>query len=153
MRTLAVLAVLLIVGGAVYMLKDVGRIPMFSANLERLAETPTEAACTGKAFWTAKTKVDRKEAATVCRLASQATDTDLQTVQKVFCQAVTKAGYQPGTETCMQIMVANRFWPTYDGAITNSWSRKFPYPGTLILQDTSTADDSRTGGREGNFRE
>ena len=39
MRRLAVVAVLILVAGFVYLLKDVGHVPLFSANLERLAET------------------------------------------------------------------------------------------------------------------
>ncbi len=152
MKKLVVFAVLLIVGGAVYLFKDVGHVPLFSASLERLAETETEAWCAGQAFWGSREPAAQKAAAAECRNRTDATPVDLQIVQETFCRSVVNAGYAQGKESCMNILVGSRLWPTYDGNITASWSRKFPYPGDALLQQRPDTNDSRTGDREGNFR-
>ncbi len=153
MRKLALLALIVVVSGAGYLLKDAGHVPLFSASLERLAETATEGWCSGEAFWLARNSPgDAKTGAAECRSNRPGTDPDLQAVQPAFCQAITSLGYKPGVDGCMKVVTLNRYWPTYDGGITESWSRKFPYPGDLILQDTPVEDTGRTGEREGNFR-
>jgi hypothetical protein len=40
-----------------------------------------------------------------------------------------------------------KFWPTLNGNITNSWSKKYPYPLDRF-GDQRVPDDSRTGERE-----
>jgi len=152
MRKLAFLAVLVVFAGGWYLLKDAGHVPMYSANLERLAETSTEGYCAGKAFWSGgASEQDRKIAASECRTARGPSDYNLAEVQPAFCEAVTKEGYAPGVDVCLDIVVKSQLWPTYNGGLTRAWSRNFPYPGRLILQQTTT-DDSRTGNREGNIR-
>ena len=152
MRRLAVVAVLVIVGGAAYLLKDVGHVPLFSASLERLAESETEGYCAGVAFWGGGSEQVKKDAAAECRAERDDTGFDLVVVQRAFCEGIVDKGYAPGVSACEGIVAANRYWPTYDGDITQSWSRKFPYPGDLIFQP-SPNPDSRTGDRETDDRE
>ena len=150
MKRLAVLAVIVVVGGFAYMVRDVGHIPLFSPNLERLAETDTEGYCAGVAFWSASsTSVKAREAAT-CRSERGDTPYNLSVVQTAFCQGITFKGYEPGIGACKQILSNNKGWPTYDwGLFTGIWTRKFPYPGDTLLQPS----ESRTGDREGNLRD
>ncbi len=152
MKRLTVVAVLILVAGFFYLLKDVGHIPLFSANLERLAETETEGYCAGVAFWSGGSEQVKKDAAAECRAELDDTGFDLVIVQQAFCEGIVDKGYAPGVSTCEGIVAANRYWPTYDGDITQSWSRKFPYPGDLIFQP-SPNPDSRTGDRETDDRE
>ncbi len=153
MRKLALLALIVVVAGAGYLLKDAGHVPLFSASLERLAETESEGWCAGVGFWSARTSpADQKAIASECRSSRPGTDPDLQAVQPAFCQAIVNRGYKNGVDGCLKVVTLNRYWPTYDGGITQSWSRKFPYPGDLILQDTPTDNTGRTGDREGNLR-
>lgn len=154
MRRLAVLAVLVIAVGGWYVTRSVGHIPLFSANLERLAETPTEGYCAGVGFWQARGRQPQAaELAAVCREEHPATPIDLQRVQKRFCEAIVESGYEQGVGSCLAIVTGNRYWPTYDGGLTSAWSRNYPYPGDLILQEAPPPDESRTGIRDGNQRE
>ena len=156
MRRLTVVAILVIVAGFVYLMKDVGHVPPFSANLERLAESEGEGYCAGVGFWGGNSDEERKVAAAECRTTYTETDIDLTVVQESFCRGIVDRGYRSGVADCMNIVTINRYWPTYDGGITRSWSRKFPYPGDLILQPSSNPDsrtgDRATDDREGNLR-
>ncbi len=106
------------------------------------------------AFWSARNSPsDAKDLAGECRTNRGSADVDLQAVQPAFCQAIVNGGYTNGVNGCLKVVTLNQYWPTYDGGITQSWSRKFPYPGDLILQDTPTDNTGRTGDREGNLRE
>jgi len=152
MRKLALFAAIIVVVGGWYILKDAGHVPLFSANLERLAETASEGYCTGVGFWSGGTDPEnRKAVAAKCREQRPSTPVDLTAVQPAFCRAVTNEGYEQGVDVCMEIVQSARLWPTYDGNLTRAWSRNFPYPGEQILQQTPT-NDSRTGDREGNLR-
>ena len=154
MIKLGLMAAIVSVFGLFLILQGADHVPPFSASLERLAETETEGYCSGLAFWkNLSVPNERKSAAAECRSNHDPTEIDLPVVQKAFCEGIVKGGYAQGVNVCMTIVVSNRFWPTYDGGYTDSWSRKFPYPGDLILQPSSdSSGDSRTGDREGNLR-
>jgi hypothetical protein len=151
MRKLAVLAAATILFGFIYVIRDVGHVPLFDANIQRLAETVQEGYCAGVTFWTHGGEPN-PTTAQECRDTSQRpTDYNLAGVQDAFCYGVVDTGYGGGQELCLTILQNNRYWPTYDGGLTNAWNKAYPYPGDRIL--VTQPDDSRTGDRSGFTRE
>jgi len=151
MRKLAALALIAIVGGAWYVIHDVGHVPIFDARLQRLAESPAEAYCAGQTFWEHQGRGDAQSAADCRKDSKRDAEPDLTAVLPAFCLAVTDAGYQNGVEACLGIVEGQKLWPTRDGDLTNAWSETAPYPGDLAF--VVPADDSRTGSRDGFSRD
>ncbi len=156
-RLLTVLGVLTIIGSLVYISWPVGHIPPYDANLVRLAESNLQGYCSGQTFMQTQGVGDANMAAQ-CRAQLKGKRSDKpqpSAVQPAFCQAIVIAGGTGLTQNaCMQIMISNEYWPTYNGMITNSWNRARPYPGLLSLGSNSTGGNgnSRTGGHQGNTR-
>ena len=154
-RRLGILVGLLVLAGAlVYVARPVGHIPIYDANLVRLAETELQGYCAGDAFWKSAGEGDAGKAR-ACRAqyadsGQFANVTDLAVVPRAFCQAIVEDGWDGDVPTCLQIMVDNQYWPTYDGGITDQWNRARPYPVSAIPSGPPPADDgSRTGGSHG----
>ncbi len=142
-RLMAIGGILVMLVGLAVLVLPSGRIPLLDANRTILTETEREAYCAGLIYLQTRGQGDAAAAAD-CRATSAKPDQiDLDAVQSSFCHAViTQMNLTHGD--CLGIMSAQRFWPTMDGGITNSWNRRFPYPGGVIVKDT---DDSRTGSR------
>jgi hypothetical protein len=143
-KLMAFAAVVVLLLGAWYVVHPQGFVPLFDADLQRLAMTPSEAHCAGVSF-VSRGGVPAAE----CR----ATDTHSKTVnidavQPQFCETVREA-YGLSQADCMGIMQNNRLWPTYDGNLTASWSQSNPYPGSILGAEEPTEDRSRTGDRPG----
>lgn len=147
-RFLAVLAFIAVVGGAwLVLLRDPGHVPIFDANIRRLAETDREGYCAGIAFWESGGGPDAERAAE-CREANAAmSDTpNIQNVQLMFCKGILEAGFPGDIYTdCMSVLQGRKWWPTYDGEISDAWTKAYPYPGDLWVPP---AEESRTGTRE-----
>lgn len=146
-KLLAILAISTVLIGGLLIMKDPGHVPLFDADLNRLAESELEGFCAGKVFW-----VDRggnPEEAAACRAEYSQMDNDyhLDRVQMAFCLGVQAAGW-PGDPRieCLDILQAHSLWPTYDGALTDAWTKANPYPGDIWAPPAGTG--SRTGGRE-----
>lgn len=151
MRKLAVLAVIALIGGAWYVVRDPGHVPLFDASLQRLAETEAEAHCAGVTFWTNRGQANPAEAEDCRTTSDQSTEFDLTVVQPAFCRAVTDQGYEGGVDNCLNILEGQKLWPTYDGGLTGAWSDTAPYPGDRAL--VVPPSDSRTGSRDGFSRD
>lgn len=141
--------------GLVYIVWPVGHIPLYDANLVRLAESDLQGYCSGDTFW--KTGgVGDSNMASECRsrLAKKhSSNVDLSVVQGSFCQAIVDSGWTGTKSDCLGIMATNEYWPTYVGAITNQWNRARPYPKLFsLINSNSKSSQSRTGGHSGNQR-
>ncbi len=148
MRKLAILAIITIIGGFFYLVRDIGHVPMFDANINRLAETAAQGYCAGVTFWTNQGQPDAQKAAECRAETSYSTDINLAIVVESFCIGVQDSGYAGSVDDCVGIMNSHRWWPTYDGGIADAWNRAYPYPGDRVLVDTPQ-DNSRTGNRSG----
>lgn len=150
-RLLAVLALAAVIGGGWWVTRDPGHVPIFDADLRRLAETPLEARCAGSVYWSTRGDGDAKDAAH-CRAENIAQMSDIPDVLAVpfaFCLGVADAGFPGDIQTaCVDALAQYRLWPTYDGQLTDAWNRTAPYPGD-VFAPAPTDDGSRTGEREG----
>jgi hypothetical protein len=148
MKKLAVLALLAIVGGGFYLIRDPGRVPLFDANLQRLAESEVEGYCAGVSFWQNQ-GAPNPETTRECRGTDDSAPA-LTKVQPGFCRGIREQGYGGSESDCMSILTGQKIWPTFDGGLTQAWSKNAPYPGDLVFV---VPDDSRTGERDGFERE
>lgn len=147
MRKLAALAIIAIVGGGFYLVRDPGHVPIFDAGLNRLAESEREGWCAGETYWSNRGQPNATAAAE-CRANSTLDPTpNLNMVQPAFCMAVREGGFPGTVDECQGILDGQKLWPTYDGGLTQSWSKSAPYPGDLAF--VVPPDDSRTGDRQG----
>jgi len=150
-RLMAIGGILALVVGLVLLVLPVQRIPLLDANRTVLAESEREGYCTGRTYAETRGRGD-KNLAGECRAESSLPNViDWNVVQGAFCRGLIASGFPITQPKCVEIMVAQRFWPTMDGSISASWNRKFPYPGDVIV--SGTVDDSRTGDRDGIGRE
>jgi hypothetical protein len=149
-RKLLLIALIAILGGAFYLIRDPGHIPIFDASLNRLAESEVEAYCAGTTYW--QNRGANATAAADCRTASgMDPNPDITIVTDAFCRAVREAGYPGAVEACQSILSDQKLWPTYDGGLTQSWSKTAPYPGDAAF--VIPQGDSRTGTRDGFSRD
>ena len=143
-RLMGVVAVAVIILGVWYVGHPQGFVPIFDADLQRLAMTAHESHCAGQQFLT-RGGGDIEE----CRESSGlSTDVNLDIVQPQFCAVVAPA-LRMEIQDCMNILTGQQLWPTYDGDLTSNWSQSNPYPGSILGTDTDAEDSSRTGGRDG----
>ena len=144
-RLLGLVGILVLILGVWYVARPTGFVPMFDANLVRIAMTAHEAQCAGIAFMSGESPLVAAE----CRESSGfSQEINLNIVQIQFCQTVAEA-FNMTPEACMKILTDFQLWPTYDGSLTDQWSESNPYPGGILGTDTEAEDSSRTGGREG----
>lgn len=151
-RLLTVASVLLIVGGLAYVARPAGHVPLYDANLVRLAESKLEGYCAGQTFWNSGGNPEGDAAmAGRCRAERAGTmsaKSNPVAVPRAFCRAIVDAGWESTVAECLQIMAGSQYWPTYDGGISNAWNRARPYPiSALPASEAEQQDDSRTGGR------
>jgi hypothetical protein len=125
-----------------------GHIPMYDANLTRLAETERQGYCAGEVGWKTSFVGDADQAA-ACRAehTEQSGRVSVAATLNGFCQAILDQGWDGYMEDCLGIMADNQYWPTYDGSLTDQWNRARPYPSTGLSGSTEAPDGSRTGGR------
>ncbi len=144
-RLLGLVGILVLILGVWYVARPMGFVPIYDANLQRLAMSAYESQCAGEAFMAGESPTVAAE----CRVTSgHSQDINLNIVQIQFCQTVAEA-YHMTPEACMKILTDFQLWPTYDGSLTDQWSESNPYPGGILGTDTEAEDSSRTGGREG----
>jgi len=120
--------------------------PPLDARHQVLADSAREGYCAGVVQLTyGKPTASLAEA---CRIEHPNMDgsSNLYAVVPAFCQGAIDTAW-PGTpEECAGIMADNRYWPLYDGGVTDSWNEKYPYP--LDRFDVAVVpDNSRTGER------
>ena len=144
--------VLVIVLAIAYVAQPTGHIPLYDANLVRLAETQLQGYCAGETFWKTQGAGDAAKARE-CR-AERAGDSsskiDLTQVESAFCRAIVQSGWEGSETDCLGIMATYQYWPTYDGSITDQWNRARPYPRSALQgAGPGRGDDSRTGGHGG----
>lgn len=128
-------------------MRDPGHVPLFDADLNRLAESELEGYCAGKVFWVERG--GNAEMAADCRAANPQMDDqyNLGVVQMAFCLGARASGFSGDvTVDCLQVLEQNQLWPTYDGSITDAWTKANPYPGDVWAPPSGSG--SRTGGRE-----
>ena len=150
-RYLLALAGLAVLAGApLYVARSAPHIPPYDANLVRLAESELEGYCAGETFWGSQAQ-GNADMARDCRsrLAGQKAATpNLPAVVPAFCTAIIDSGWEGSQWQCEEIMASNKYWPTYDGSITNAWNRARKYPvSPIAVKSTPPEDTSRTGDR------
>ena len=153
-RLLAFGGILTILGGFILLVMPVGHVPLLDANRQVLVESERGGQCAGETY--AKTRGYGSEDAMLDCMASGTIDNSIrhQAVQPAFCRGIIGAGIQIAQEECVKIMGDREFWPTARGSLTNSWNRRFPYPGGLLSSSVpQTGGESRTGDREITERE
>jgi hypothetical protein len=150
-KFMAAAGIIVLVFGLVMIALPVARIPLLDANRTILAESAKESYCAGVTYM--KTAgAGQKDIAAECREESSKTDKiDYTVVVDEFCRGAIAGGLRMLQKDCTSIVYDRTFWPTMDGAITNEWNRKFPYPGNLLVVDNESS--GRTGDRTGPERE
>jgi len=148
-KLLGVLGFLTIIVATLYVTLPVGHIPLYDANLVRLAETELEGYCAGYTFPISNGVGDDVEAAS-CRRTYASRYSEVfspSAAERAFCGAIADSGrYGTDQAGCIMTIRSGQYWPTYAGSLTNDWNRARPYPLTTGLSEAEP-DDSRTGGR------
>lgn len=146
-KVFAFLGILAVVLTAAFVFQPEGFVPLFDADLTRLAMSSSEAHCSAVAFISGG---DRATKAAECRETDgRSKETDLIVVTPMFCQYVSGAIESLTYTECVSIMHGKKLWPTYDGGLTASWSRSAPYPLSELESPLGDLpDEGRTGGRE-----
>lgn len=153
-KLLAIAGIGILAGGLVLLIAPVSHIPLLDANRQVLAETEREGFCAGETYM--KTRGAGSEPAMTECIETSTIDDEInhRQVQPGFCQGLKSAGLPMEQSECMTIMDEQEFWPTMKGTLTNSWNRRFPYPGDFLTSNVpQTGGDSRTGDRETTDRE
>lgn len=137
----------------VYVARPAGHQPPYDANLVRLAESELEGFCAGEAFWrSGGTGLGDPALASECRsrlAGRKSAEPNLGAVSRAFCLAIVIEGWEGTVPDCVEILAQARYWPTYDGGLTDQWNRARPYPRPVISSGGGGGgSDSRTGGRE-----
>lgn len=153
-KLLAFGGILAIVGGLALLVMPGPPVPLLDANRQVLAESERAGICAGGTYVKTRGAGD-EELMTECMEASSWDDTiNHRVVQSAFCNGLIGGGFPIDHEQCIGIMVAQELWPTMTGSLTQSWNRRFPYPGQILSSNIpSTGGESRTGDRETNDRE
>ena len=150
MHGVGILAIVLAIA---YIVRPVPHIPPYDANLVRLAESQRQGYCSGETFWKTQGTGNAAIAASCRRQKTGMSDQpNMGDVPLAFCTAIVDAGWDGDVPTCLDIMVGNQLWPTYDGSITDQWNRARPYPLSALPVVGPPPDSSRTGGHEGPVR-
>ena len=152
--TLATIALLIIVAGAVYVVVPPPYPGIFDADLNRLAETSEQGRCAGETFWATKGGGDPAAAKQCAKDRDDPTDIDHEAVILAFCLGVKSAGWSGNVKAeCVDFLEGQEMWPTIDGRLSRAFDENYPYPGGIFkATKTDTPDNSRTGDREGNLR-
>ncbi len=103
-------------------------------------------------YWRNNGEANAERAADCRKDTQRSDDVDLSTVVNHFCRAVKDEGFMGAVSDCEGIIASRRWWPTYDGGLTDAFNKAYPYPGDRLLQPPP-ADNSRPGDREGFTRE
>src|SRR3990167_10201178 len=147
---------LLVAGALVYVAQPAAHVPIYDANLVRLAESNLQGYCAGETLGNTGGEGDAATAA-ACRETRKGDrpDTpDVAAVPRAFCQAIVDAGWRDGSQAvCIEILTANKLWPTYDGGLTDQWNRARGYPLKAISVGGKPESESRTGDRPGQQRQ
>lgn len=148
-RLLAAVGLATVALAVAYVARPVGHIPLYDANLIRLAESSLQGYCAGETFWQSAGE-GSAEMASACRdrLADRRSNVPaVGAVPGAFCQAIVDQGWEGDRAACAEILTGQKLWPTYDGGITDQWNRARKYPGHVIPSGPGRTDDSRTGDR------
>lgn len=139
------LVVLLVVA---YVVRPSPHVPLYDANLVRLAETERQGYCSGVTFWRTQGEGDA-DLAKECRRAhpEESGAVNLAATERGFCRGIVDQGWTGTVSDCVGILGQYQYWPTLDGSITDQWNRARPYPRPAITGAESPDDESRTGGR------
>ena len=149
------LGLVTIVIALAYVARPTGHIPLYDANLVRLAESPLQGYCAGETLMKTQNYDGDKAKAAACRGKNAGAMSDNPNISKVeyaFCRAIVANGFNGSVNDCLGILSMNQLWPTYDGGITDQWNRARPYPRSAIQVVEPKPDGSRTGGRSGLYR-
>ncbi len=142
-RVIAILGVVTLVLAIAFVAQPEGFVPLFDADLNRLTMNRSEAHCAAVGF----VATNGPAAAANCRADdNRTTNTDLEAVVPEFCIELTTVLALTYAD-CLSIMYDMQYWPTYDGDITNSWTRSAPYPLSVLTTPGAGQDGGRTGDR------
>ena len=152
-KLLAAFGILVIAGGLFLLVAPVTHIPLLDANRQVLAESERAAFCAGEVL--VETQGQGSEAAVAECIATSTTDDTInhRVVQAAFCHGVLSK-YTWSFDECIATVEEQEMWPTMKGTWTNSWNKRFPYPGGgAFVSPQRTGNESRTGDREETDRE
>ncbi len=149
-KVMAILGVATLALAFAFVVQPEGFVPLFDADLNRLAMTRQEAQCAAEGFMASNSE----ETAAECRETNGLpADIDLEAVTPAFCSHISGVITTLSYDDCLRIMYDMEYWPTYEGKITNSWNRTAPYPLSVLFSDSGDQRDTgRTGDREENLR-
>ena len=141
---MAILGVATLALAFAFVAQPEGFVPLFDADLNRLTMNRSEAHCAAVGF----VATNGPAAAANCRDEdNRTTNTDLVAVVPEFCiELVTTLTLT--YDECLSIMYDMQYWPTYDGDITNSWTRSAPYPLSILATPGAGPAGGRTGDRQ-----
>ena len=147
-KVLALLGVLTVVLVFAFVAQPMGFVPMFDADLRRLAMSLHESHCAAEGFMVS-TSTSAETAAECRETDGRSTEIDLEGVTPEFCLYISEVITTLEYNRCVSIMYENQYWHTYDGHMTNAWNRTAPYPLSQLFSDSGDQRDTgRTGDRE-----
>lgn len=154
MKWLAMGAIVSMALGLFMLVGPAGRVPLMDGNRVLLAETSAEGYCAAEAHFKQFSQMSFDDCVAE---SSRPHDVEITEVLASFCAGVVDQGW-PGTrDECKTVVEAGQLWPTREwtprGWISNTWNRRFPYPGSLVGVGAQNTDNSRTGERDGNIRD
>ena len=152
-KVLAALGILVIAGGLFLLVAPVSHIPLLDANRQVLAESERQAYCAGQVMVESKGQGSEEAMADCIETSTIDNEINHSVVQQAFCAGILSR-YQWNQSECVDQVLAQEIWPTMRGTWTNSWNKRFPYPGGgAFVAPQRTGNESRTGDREGTDRE
>ena len=141
-RTLwAFVIVAVIVGGGWLTFRDPGRIHIYSADGQVLAETELESWCSGSTYWASSGRGNAQKAADCRKTYGETLDTviDHNNVPLWFCLGAQSEGFQGDVILdCVDFIVDIRWWPTMNGMLAEAWSDSYPTRWTYSAIDKVT---------------
>ncbi len=139
----------LLIGGAWVTFRDPGRIHIFSADGQVLAETELEAWCSGSVYWATSSRGNARKAADCRKVHAETRDTviDHKNVLLWFCIGIQSEGYTGDVYLdCRDFLLDIQWWPTMDGQLAEVWTDTYPFP--LDVFGSRQGDDTEDRGHD-----
>lgn len=144
--------IFVLVVGLALLLMPVGHVPLLDANRQVLVDSEAGGRCAGEVYVITRGNGSAEEMENCLADSKLPKTTDLTKVQGQFCTGVISKGAPISKIECLSIMGERQLWPTATGALTESWNKRFPYPGDVLSAARAVVggDESRTGDRDEN---
>ena len=153
-KLLALGGMIVIALGFFLLVLPVSHIPLLDANRQVLAETEAAGYCAGQTYMQSGGRGDVAAMADCAASNPRDANVDYSRVIPAFCLGVISGGMPISQADCLGELTGRQLWPTAKGSLTDSWNKRFPFPGDILsANQPTTGDVGRTGDRVDNERE